>query len=168
MKPVCGGGAGNEPVETGGAATEGGADEADAISVGLFTGWFAGALVRRIIRVRAWPSRSKSMVMPIFRRNVAARRRRPARARGVSGQDFDFETRSPAITLRTGRSAVAVPVHPARVAIRVRMLEATASASMTSSTASSRLPQYDDQNVPAGQNFVSQAVAHAELRISDI
>jgi hypothetical protein len=42
------------------------------------------AVVIQIVRAR--PSRSKPMSMPISRRKVAARRRRPASARELSGQ----------------------------------------------------------------------------------
>ena len=45
----------------------------------------------RIIRVRALPSRSKPISTPVFRRNVAARRRRPDSALGLSGQVLDFD-----------------------------------------------------------------------------
>ena len=45
-----------------------------------------------IVRVRARPSRSKLISMPILRRKVAARRSRPDSARGLSGQALDLAT----------------------------------------------------------------------------
>ena len=48
-----------------------------------------------MVRVRARPSRPKPISMPILRKKVAARRSRPASARGPSGQNLDLATRSP-------------------------------------------------------------------------
>jgi hypothetical protein len=49
-----------------------------------------------MVRVRARPSRPKLISMPIFRKKFAARRSRPAKARGFSGRVLDLATRSPA------------------------------------------------------------------------
>ena len=98
-------------------------------------------VVMRMVRVRARPSRSKPISMPILRRKVAARRSRPASARGLSGQVLDLATRSPATSARAPRRSEAVPVHSVRVAMKARTAVAIGSASITPSTASSRLPQ---------------------------
>ena len=94
----------------------------------------------RIIRVRARPSRSKSISMPILRRKVAARRSRPDSARGLWGQSLDFAIRSPAASSSSSRRSVAVPFHAVRVAITASTAPATGSDSMTLSAASWRLP----------------------------
>ena len=94
-----------------------------------------------MVRVRARPSRPKPISMPILRRKVAARRSRPANARGPSGQDLDLATRSPTTSARAPRRSEAVPVHTDRVAITARTAVAIGSASITLSTASSRLPR---------------------------
>src|SRR5262245_60460398 len=101
----------------------------------------AWVVVMWIVRMRARPSRPKPISMPILRRKVAARRNRPARARGLSGQVLDLVTRSSATSARTPRRSEAVPVHTVLVASTARTAAATGSASITSSTASSRLPQ---------------------------
>jgi hypothetical protein len=59
-----------------------------------YSGAGTSVVVMRIIRVRARPSRSKPISMPILRRKVAARRSRPDSARGLSGQVLDLATRS--------------------------------------------------------------------------
>jgi hypothetical protein len=115
-----------------------GADDADGRApvcsgVGVAAMW--------IVRVRARPSRPKLISMPILRRKGAARRSRPASARGLSSQVFDLATRSPAASARAPRRSEAVPVHSVRVVITVRTAAAIGSASITPSTASSRLPQ---------------------------
>ena len=63
--------------------------------------------------------------------------------RADDGQAFDFRTFSPTSSSRAPRRSEAVPVHSVssvRVPISERMAEPTESASMTLSTASSRLP----------------------------
>ena len=121
-----------------------GADDADGADgcapgfSGAAEGWI---VVMLMVRVRARPSRPKPISMPILRRKVAARRSRPASARGLSGQVLDLATRSPATSARAPRRSEAVPVHTVRVAITARTAVAIGSASITPSTASSRLPQ---------------------------
>ena len=105
---------------------------------GVEKGWI---VVMLMVRVRARPSRPKPISMPILRRNVAARRSLPANARGLSGQVLDLAARSPATSARAPRRSEAVPVHTVRVAITARTAAAIGSASITPSTASSRLPQ---------------------------
>ena len=63
------------------------ADDADA-KLPAYSGGETTSM--RINRVRAWPSRSKLISMPILRRKGAARRNRPARARGVSGHPREW------------------------------------------------------------------------------
>src|SRR5690606_6444684 len=137
------------------------ADDADGCAPRISGEAGLPAVVMRMVRVRARPSRSKPMSMPILRRKVAARRNRPESARGLSGQVLDLATRSPAISARAPRRSEAVPVHSVRSVITARTAAATGSASITPSTASSRLPQYADQNVPVGQSAVSQAEAQS-------
>jgi hypothetical protein len=60
------------------------ADGADASAALSWAGSF-GVVVMWIVRLRSRPLRSKPISMPIFRRKVAARRSRPASARGLSG-----------------------------------------------------------------------------------
>ena len=117
------------------------ADGADGCAPAFSGAEWLGVVVMRMIRVRARPSRSKPISMPILRRKVAARRSRPASARGLSGQVLDLATRSPATSARAPRRSEAVPVHSVRVAITARTAAAIGSASITPSTASSRLPQ---------------------------
>ena len=132
------------------------ADDADANSPG-----FSGAeevAVIVMVRVRARPSFVKAISIPILRRKVAARRSRPDSARGLSGQVFDLVTRSPTTSARAPRRSEAIPVHTVRTvcvaawacfaacsaacfAMKARTAVATGSASMTPSTASSRLPE---------------------------
>src|SRR6516225_7097667 len=117
-----------------------GADDADGADgcvpgfSGVAEGWI---VVMLMMRVRARPSRP----IPILRRNGAARRSRPASARGPSGQVLDLATRSPTTSARAPRRSEAVPVHTVRVAITAHTPVAIGSASITPSTASSRLPQ---------------------------
>ena len=94
-----------------------------------------------MVRVRARPSRTKPISIPTLRKNVAARRSLPASALGLSGQVLDLAMRSPATSARASRRSEAVPVHSVCVAINARTAAAIGSASITPSTASSRLPQ---------------------------
>jgi len=87
-----------------------GADGADGCAPG-----FSGAAVRRM--VRAGPSRRVTS-MPTMRRKVAARRSRPARARGAFGQLLLFRCVPPTCSARPPRSSGAVPVHSVRVVIQ--------------------------------------------------
>src|ERR1700722_9718670 len=71
----------------------GGADDADGCAPRVSGEAGLPAVVIRIVRVRARPSRSKPTSMPILRRKVAPRRSPPASARGLSGQVFVLTTR---------------------------------------------------------------------------
>ena len=97
--------------------------------------------------------------------DLAQEGRSPPQAAGecpcIVGPGLDLATRSPTTSARAPRRSEAVPVHSVRMVIRARTALATGSASITPSTASSRLPQYADQKVPAGHSAVSQAVAHS-------
>src|SRR3954454_21010802 len=66
----------------------GGADDVDGFAPPISGEADLPFVVMRMIPVRARPSRSKPMSIPILRRKVAARRNRPASARGLSGQVF--------------------------------------------------------------------------------
>jgi hypothetical protein len=68
---------------------------------------------------------------------------------------------SPTTSPRAPRRSEAFPVHTVRVAMTARTAAAIGSASITPSTASSRLPEYADQKVPAGHSAPSQAVARS-------
>src|SRR5262249_17561630 len=111
----------------------GNADDADGADGGTPAcsrpgrGW---GVVVWIVRIRARPSRAKPTSMPILRRKVAARRNRPARARGLSGQVLDLATRSSVTSTRAPRRFEAVPVHTDLVAITARTAVATGSASI--------------------------------------
>ena len=100
-----------------------GADDVDA-GVPSVSGASGVPLPMRIIRVRARPSRSKLISMPILRRKVAARRSRPDSARGLWGQSLDFAIRAPAASWSSSRRSAAVPIHsvasPSRPAPRRR------------------------------------------------
>src|SRR6516162_2297065 len=124
--------------------------------------WFSAAELILITRVPALPSRPKVISTPNLRRNVCARRSRPARARGVLGHPFvSFQTPSPPNSAPARRRSEALPVHVLRFAINSRIRAATGSPSMSSSMAALRFAWYARANVPAGQNAVSQAVAHS-------
>ena len=131
-----------------------------------------------MVRVRARPSFVKAISIPTLRRKVAARRSRPDSARGLSGQVLDLATRSPTTSARAPRRSEAIPVHTVRTvcvaacvaacsaacfAMKARTAVATGSASMTPSTASSRLPAIGrPERALAGRRApVSQAVAHS-------
>src|SRR6266700_6584498 len=88
-----------------------------------------------IILVPDRPSRENVTSMPSVRRNVCARRSRPASARGVFGQPaLLFQTSSPAQSAARKRSA-ALPVHALPSAISPRTHAATGSASIMPSIA---------------------------------
>ena len=88
-----------------------------------------------IVRVPAGPSRVKDISMPSVRRNVCARRSRPARAPGFFGQ---LEPLLPARALAARRRSEAVPAQLPRSAMSTRTQTATGSASMIPSTAALR------------------------------
>src|SRR5262245_4045866 len=83
-----------------------------------------------IILVPARPSRENVTSMPSVRRNVCARRSRPASARGVFGQPaLLLQSSSPAKSAARKRSA-ALPVHALCLAKSPRTHVATGSASI--------------------------------------
>ena len=133
---------GADGADGGAEGADGGADGADGAD-GPFPvgeGWvLVLVLVMVMVRVRPLPRRLKAISMPPFRKNVAARRTLPDRASGLSGQFLDLATRSATNFERSTKSSVAVPVHTVRVCVKVRTAAATTSASITASTASSRL-----------------------------
>jgi len=69
-----------------------GADDAGGRAP-VFSG--VGVAAMWIVRVRARPSRPKLISMPSLRRKAAARRSRPASARGLSGQLLDWRRAHP-------------------------------------------------------------------------
>ena len=89
-----------------------GADGADG-PFPVAEGWIL-VLVMMMVRVRPLPRRTKTISMPTFRKNVAARRTLLDRASGLSGQFLDLATRSPTDFVRATRRSVAVPVHTVR------------------------------------------------------
>src|SRR5262249_18465905 len=103
-----------------------GADDADGADgrVSVFSGW---VVLMWMVRVREWPSRPKLISMPILRREFAARRSRPARARGLSGQLLDLAARSPTASARVPISSEAVPVHTVAITIIAHTAAATGS-----------------------------------------
>ena len=80
-----------------------------------------------IVRVPARPSWVKDISMPSMRRNVCARRSRPARAPGFFGQPV----RSLAVTaeIGAGPQKVCVPIHESHSTMISRTQAATGSAS---------------------------------------
>jgi hypothetical protein len=112
-------------------------DEADGVDGSIAP--FSGVQEIRMVRVRARPSRSNAMSIPTLRRKVAARRTLPESTRGAAGQVLAQRTVSLTSPARAPRRSDAVPVHTVREAISERTAEPTGSASMTLSTASSRL-----------------------------
>jgi hypothetical protein len=92
----------------------------------------SGAALMWIVRVPARPSRLKPISMPSVRRNVCARRSRPASDLGVLGQSALL--REASLLTRSAvarRRSEAVPVHVMRSAMRSRTQTATRSLSMT-------------------------------------
>jgi hypothetical protein len=95
------------------------ADGADAADV---PGWVLEPEVMLIVRVPARPSRLKHISMSSMRRNVWARRSRPAKAPGLLGQPAPFfVTLSLAKWATVRRRSEAVPTHLARSAISLRI-----------------------------------------------
>jgi hypothetical protein len=85
------------------------------------------------------PSRLNAMSMPRTRRNVCARRRQPASARGFFGQAAAPLGRpGPARAAPARRRSEALPVHVRRFATICRTQAATGSASIRSSIAALR------------------------------
>jgi hypothetical protein len=84
-----------------------------------------------IILVPARPPRENVTSMPSVRRNVCARRSRPASARGFVGQSpLPLEMPSLLRSAPARRRSAALPVHELRSAIMSRTRAATGSASM--------------------------------------
>ena len=101
----------------------------------------------------ARPSRLNVMSMPSVRRNVCARRKCPARARGFLGQP----ALSPVCLVRSTpirRRSAALPVHEPRP-----LMNSAQSASMMPSIAALRLAVEARVKVPAGHRPISQVVA---------
>ena len=120
---------------------------------------FCRVLRSLITLVPVLPSRRKWTSMPSARRKICARRNRPASSRGLFGQVvFPLKSTEPK---PVRKSSEAVPVQVTRLAMISRTRAATGSASIKSSIAPLRFAWYARANVPAGQNAVSQAVAHS-------
>src|ERR1700722_8982014 len=112
-----------------------GADGADANPPSTSAPDAGVIVVMTIRRVRACPSRLKTTSIPTRRRNDAARRNRPERARPLLGQASDLATRPSTTPFIFARSSEDVPSHFAKVAIISRTATATGLASRTLSTA---------------------------------
>src|SRR6516165_6282831 len=109
-----------------------------------------------ITRFPARPSRLKAMSMPSARRNVWARRKCPARARGF------LSRAAPVLPVRSRlarRRSAALPVQELRLDMSSRTNAAIGSASIMLSIAALRLAAYARAKVPVGHRAVSQAVA---------
>ena len=102
------------------------------------------------ILVAVRPSRENVISIPRVRRNVCARRSRPARARGFFAQLLPLELPSRAPSELNSKRSDAVPVHMVRLAIIARMRLAMGSASMMLSIAALRFAPYARAKVPAG------------------
>src|SRR5436190_18178686 len=107
-----------------------------------------------MIRLPPRPSRPKAMSMPSTRRNVCARRRRPASARGFLGQPvLPLDMPSP-LRSAPARRRAALPVHELRSTMISRTQAAT-----ESMIVDLRLAAQARAKVPAGQNAVFILVA---------
>jgi hypothetical protein len=92
-----------------------------------------------IIRVPLRPSRENVISIPIVRRNVCARRRRPESALGFFAHAPPVEISLRALSAHKLRRSDALPVHMVRLAIIVRTQVAMGSASMMLSIPALRL-----------------------------
>jgi hypothetical protein len=102
-------------------------------------GAVSNAELSLIVRAPPRPSRRKVISMPRIRRKVWARRRRPARARGLLGQSVcPLLSPSPGGLAPARSRSEALPIHVLRSAIISRTRAATGSASIKSSTAALR------------------------------
>src|SRR5438874_2842254 len=137
-----------------------GADGAD--------GMFESACILMIL-LPARPSRLNVMSMPRTRRNVCARRRRPASARGFLGQPAR-SVEMPSLLLWSAparRRSAALPVHELRSAMISRTQVAIGSASIMHSIA----PLGSTQRLAStGSNRLSElsAVAISDLRLGKV
>jgi hypothetical protein len=99
---------------------------------------FSALVLTLIILVPVRPSRENVISMPKVRRNVCARRSRPASARGFFAHAGPPEMSSRALSAHKRRSSDALPVHMVRLAMIARTQLAMGSASMMLSTAARR------------------------------
>jgi hypothetical protein len=91
-----------------------------------------------IILVPSRPSRENAISIPSVRRNVCARRSRPASARGFFAHAVPPETSSRALSAHKCKRSDALPVHMVRSSMIARTQLAMGSASMMLSTAARR------------------------------
>jgi hypothetical protein len=91
-----------------------------------------------IILVPSRPSRENVISMPSVRRNVCARRSRPASARGFFANDVLPEMSSRALSAHKRKRSDALPVHMVRSFMIARTQLAMGSASMMLSIAARR------------------------------
>jgi len=99
---------------------------------------FSTLVVTLIILVPTRPSREKEISIPSVRRNVCARRSRPASARGFLAHAGPPEVSSRTPAAHNCRRSEALPVHMDRSTISARTQLAMGSASMTLSIAALR------------------------------
>jgi hypothetical protein len=99
---------------------------------------FSARVLTLIILVPVRPSRENAISIPSVRRNVCARRSRPASARGFLAQGTPVEMSLRALSAHKLRRSEALPVHVARLAMIVRRQVAMGSASMMLSIAALR------------------------------
>ena len=97
-------------------------------------------LLTLIILVPVRPSRENVMSIPSVRRNVCARRSRPASARGFLADPVPPEVAAGALSAHNRMRSDALPVHMVRSAMSARRQLATGSASMMLSMAALRFP----------------------------
>ena len=114
-----------------------------------------------IILLPVRPSREKAISMPSVRRNVCARRSRPASARGFFAHGVPLERSSRVASAHKRSRSDALPVQVGRLAMIVRTQVATGSASMMLSIAALRFAAYARANVPEGQSAGSHAAAQS-------
>jgi hypothetical protein len=96
-------------------------------------------VVTLIILVPVWPSRENVISMPTLRRNVCARRCRPASARGFFTHAGPPEMSSRALSAHNRNRSDALPVQVVRSIMIARTQVAIGSASMMLSMAALRL-----------------------------
>jgi hypothetical protein len=112
-----------------------------------------------IILVPLQPSRENVISMPSIRRNVCARRRRPASARGFFAHAMPRKMSGRPLSAHERRRSDALPLHMVRPTMIARTQVAIGSTSMILSIAALRFAAYARANVPAGHSAGSQAVA---------
>src|SRR6516165_7235055 len=98
--------------------------------------------------------------MPVLRSAGATRRSLPLRTSARLGQDFSRAACSVTTPVSRGNSALAVPSHAVRSAIKSCTASPTGLASSTRSTEAARLARYAARNVPAGRE-IAQSCHHA-------